>query len=128
MFTQIYELAYVNTAAPTMASVNAVALFQADALNPLYSIPIAVITDNGGCSTSVCLCLINSKLQECFPNVVLQTTAGLPSTGASIRTSFYYGAGKDSALCEYLACLEPIDSVLSNASDSFRVSLSPSGD
>ncbi len=92
----MYELAYVNnnTAAPTLASVNAVALFQADALHPLYSIPITVINGNGGCSTSVCLCLINSQKQECFPDVVLQTTAGLPSTGASIRTSFYYGTGK----------------------------------
>ncbi len=95
MYTEIYELNYVNnTAAQPLASVNAVALFQADVLDPLYSIPIAVISDNGGCSTSVCLCLINSQQQECFPNVVLQTTAGLPSTGASIRTSFYYGAGE----------------------------------
>ncbi len=95
MFTHIYELAYVNsTAAQPLASVNAVALFQTDVLNPLYSIPIAVINDSGGCSTSVCLCLINSQQQECFPNVVLHTTASLPSTGASIRTAFYYGAGK----------------------------------
>ncbi len=107
MLTPIYELAYVNTTAPALASVNAVALFQEDVLNPLYSIPIAVITDNGGCSTGVCLCLINSQMQECFPNVVLQTTAGLPSTGASIRSSFYYGAGQDCVLCEDLACLVP---------------------
>jgi hypothetical protein len=79
----MYELAYVKTGAPTLASMNTVALFQADILNPLYSIPIVVMKENGErCSARVCLCLLN-----------LQKQAGLPSASASIRKSFYYGAG-----------------------------------